>query len=181
MAALNRCCSFNCRGWNSGSVFLKDYLDSFDLCFVQEHWLHSDHLNQINSINSDFLSVSVSGMDSGSLVLLFLRNTDTIEDVLSSLGTQPSRDNTTICHDEVEGVTDFAWLLLPVYYLPLVALCTVGGVWIVHKGRQVSIIISCYDSVQVIICTHVYIAIMQLHCSVIKHPLLTFVGITILL
>ena len=67
MAAL-RCCSFNCRGWNSGSVFLKDYLDSFDLCFVQEHWLHSDNLNQINSINSDFLSVSVSGMDSGSLL-----------------------------------------------------------------------------------------------------------------
>ena len=53
MVAL-RCCSFNCRGWNSGSVFLKDYLDSFDLCFVQEHWLHSDHLNQINSINLIF-------------------------------------------------------------------------------------------------------------------------------
>ena len=64
MAAL-RCCSFNCRGWNSGSVFLKEYLDSFDLCFVQEHWLHSDHLDKINS---NFLSVSVSGMDSGSLL-----------------------------------------------------------------------------------------------------------------
>ena len=64
MVAL-RCCSFNCRGWNSGSVFLKQYLDSFDLCFVQEHWLHSDHLK---SVNSDFLSVSVSGMDNGSLL-----------------------------------------------------------------------------------------------------------------
>ena len=63
----------------------------------------------------------------------------------------------------------------------LVTLCTVGGVWIVHKGRQVSTIICCYDSVQVILCTHVYIAIMQLHCNVIKPPLLTFVGITILL
>ena len=29
---------------------------------------YSDHLNQINSINSHFLSVSVSGMDSGSLL-----------------------------------------------------------------------------------------------------------------
>ena len=35
-----------CHGLQS----VKDYLDSFDLCFVQEHWLHSDHLNQINSV-----------------------------------------------------------------------------------------------------------------------------------
>ena len=67
MAAL-RCCSFNCRGWNSGSVFLHDFLDSFDLCFVQEHWLHSGHLSRINEISHDFMSVSVSGMDSGSLL-----------------------------------------------------------------------------------------------------------------
>ena len=26
-----RCCSFNCRGWNSGSLFLRDVIDSFDL------------------------------------------------------------------------------------------------------------------------------------------------------
>ena len=39
--------------------------DSFDLCFIQEHWLHSAHLSRISH---DFLSVSVNGMDSGSLL-----------------------------------------------------------------------------------------------------------------
>ena len=38
-------------------VFLKNILDSIDLCFLQEHWLITD----------DFLAVSVSGMDSFSL------------------------------------------------------------------------------------------------------------------
>ena len=31
-----RCCSFNCRGWNSGSLFLRDVIDSFDLLLIQE-------------------------------------------------------------------------------------------------------------------------------------------------
>ena len=43
-------------------------LDSFDLCFLQEHWLHSYHLSRINEISDDFMSVNVSGMDSGSLL-----------------------------------------------------------------------------------------------------------------
>ena len=63
--AVIRCCSFNCRGWNSGFLSLKDLVDSLDLIFVQEHWLHSDHLNELSP---DFLSVGVSGMDSGSLL-----------------------------------------------------------------------------------------------------------------
>ena len=63
-----RCCSFNCRGWRSDISTLKDHIDSLDLCFVQEHWLHNDHLNKINDISSDFLSVSISGMNSGSLL-----------------------------------------------------------------------------------------------------------------
>ena len=33
-------------------------------CFLQEHWLIPDQLHKFNSLNSDFLSVSVSGMDS---------------------------------------------------------------------------------------------------------------------
>ena len=39
-----------------------------DLCFIQEHWLHHDHLYQINNVSSDFLSVSISGMDCGVLL-----------------------------------------------------------------------------------------------------------------
>ena len=65
-----RCCSFNCRGWRSGISTLRDHIDSHNLCFVQEHWLHNDHLNKINDISSDldFLSVSISGMNSGFLL-----------------------------------------------------------------------------------------------------------------
>ena len=63
-----RCCTFNCRGWNNGLLSLQGLIDSFDLCFIQEHWLHRDHLHKINNVGSEFLSVSVSGMDSGVLL-----------------------------------------------------------------------------------------------------------------
>ena len=66
MMASLRCCSFNCRGWNSG---VKNYIDSLDLCFIQEHWLHSDHINQVRDISPDFLSVGVSGMNNSDLLL----------------------------------------------------------------------------------------------------------------
>ena len=64
-----RCCSFNCRGWNSGSLFLRDVIDSFDLLLIQEHWLHQNHLSIINEISSNFCSTSVSGMDPCSLLV----------------------------------------------------------------------------------------------------------------
>ena len=62
MASL-RCCTFNCRRWNTGYLTLKKLIDSLDLCFVQEHWLLNDHLYKIGEISSDFLSVSISGVD----------------------------------------------------------------------------------------------------------------------
>ena len=65
------------------------------------------------------------------ITLLLLRNTETIKDNLGSL----ESFNTTVCEDNVKGVTDFSWLLLPVYYLPLVITCSVGGVWAVLRGR----------------------------------------------
>ena len=68
MATL-RCCSFNCRGWNSGSLFLSNVVDSFDLLLIQEHWLQHSHLYKINDISSDFCSTSVSGMDPYSLLI----------------------------------------------------------------------------------------------------------------
>ena len=61
------------------------------------------------------------------LILLLLRNTENIEDSLGTLGQQPLHSGG--CQDEVEGVTDFVWLLLPVYYLPLLMFCTVGLGW----------------------------------------------------
>ena len=59
-----RCCTFNCRGWNSWLLTLSNFIDSLYICFIQEHWLIRDHLYKINDISSDFVSVSVSGVDS---------------------------------------------------------------------------------------------------------------------
>ncbi len=58
-----RCVSYNCRGWNTGSLAVRDFIDSYDLCFIQEHWLLHEHLSQLN-IDSNFLYSGVSGMDS---------------------------------------------------------------------------------------------------------------------
>ena len=63
-----RSCSLICRGSNNGILPLKNFIDSLDLCFIQEHWLLNDHLRRINALSSNFLSVSVSGMDSSLLV-----------------------------------------------------------------------------------------------------------------
>ena len=63
-----RCCSFNCRRWNSGLVALKSFINSLDICFIQEHWLLNDHLHRIHEISPDFLSVSVSGINASNLL-----------------------------------------------------------------------------------------------------------------
>ena len=59
---------FNCRGWNSGLCVLPDLLDTCDICFIQEHWLFTEHLSDLNSVNNEFTSFGVSGMDSGILL-----------------------------------------------------------------------------------------------------------------
>ena len=63
-----RCISYNCRGWNSGLITLRSLVDSFDVCFLQEHWLISNHLHRVNEFSSDFLSVGISGMDDSVLL-----------------------------------------------------------------------------------------------------------------
>ena len=63
-----RLMSYNCRGWNSGVITLNSLIDSYDVCFVQEHWLISNRLHKIHEISSDFLSVGVSGMDDSVLL-----------------------------------------------------------------------------------------------------------------
>ena len=62
-----RLVSYNCRGWRSGSDYVK-LLQSCDLCFIQEHWLFREHLGSLN-ISNDFLSVGVSGMDSSEILV----------------------------------------------------------------------------------------------------------------
>ena len=55
--------SYNCRGWKSGS----NYVQSCDICLIQEHWLLCENLDSL-IISDDFLSVGVSGMDSSILL-----------------------------------------------------------------------------------------------------------------
>ena len=58
-----RFCSYNCRGWRSGSDFVHSILPRCDFCLIQEHWLLSEHLGSLN-ISDDFLSWGITGMDS---------------------------------------------------------------------------------------------------------------------
>ena len=52
----------------SGSRYVSSLLESCDLCFIQEHWLLHEHLSHVSALESQFLSVSVSGMDSSVLL-----------------------------------------------------------------------------------------------------------------
>ena len=56
-----RVCSYNCRGWNSSSVYVSQLLNYYDLCLIQEHWLLPSHINKLN-LSNDFLSAGISGM-----------------------------------------------------------------------------------------------------------------------
>ena len=67
-----RLVSFNCRDWYNARSTVADLPVSYDICLIQEHWLFSDHLYQLN-FNPDFLSVGVSGMES-SILLWWVRN-----------------------------------------------------------------------------------------------------------
>lgn len=82
--------------------------------------LHVNILETVLSINT--------------LILLLLRNTQDISDNLDTLKKQ-SPQNGTVCQDDVRDVTAFSWLLLPVYYLPLIICCIAGGVWAYIKIR----------------------------------------------
>ena len=62
-----RLVSYNCRGWNSGVTFLRDYSTVFDLCFLQEHWLFQSQLALLDFSN-DFSSHGISGMDDSVLL-----------------------------------------------------------------------------------------------------------------
>ena len=64
MASL-RCCSYN---WINGLISLNSHVDSFDIIFIQEHWLIDDQLHKIGDLLIDFSFVGVSGMDDSSLL-----------------------------------------------------------------------------------------------------------------
>ena len=51
----------------SGQHAVCDLLQSCDVCLIQEHWLLHEQLSLL-SVNNDFLSSGVSGMDSSDLL-----------------------------------------------------------------------------------------------------------------
>ena len=61
-------CTYNCRGWRSGSEYVSALLNSLDLCLIQEHWLLSEHLGTLD-ISDEFISIGVSSMDSSDLLV----------------------------------------------------------------------------------------------------------------
>ena len=62
------CVTYNCRGWNSGSVTISDFIGLFDICFIQEHWLLTDQLHILSSYHPEFAAVSVSGINDDELL-----------------------------------------------------------------------------------------------------------------
>ena len=81
------------------------------------------------------VNIIETGLSINTLILLLLRNTDKVEESLGTLEEQSDFDENSSCQDSVDGVTDFVWLLLPLYYLPLVAFGTVGVIWISLRVR----------------------------------------------
>jgi len=54
--------SYNLHGFNQGKVMLPKLCELSDVVLVQEHWLHDDELDIMNSISSNFVSVCSSAM-----------------------------------------------------------------------------------------------------------------------
>lgn len=75
------------------------------------------------------------------IILLLLRRTETIEDALgmsSVVQIQSRNESDTDCVGEVKGITDFTWLLFPLYYLPLLISCAAAVVWIALELKSVT-------------------------------------------
>ena len=58
-----RVISFNMHGFKSGWSYLQSLLNTNDVVFVQELWLHSWELDLLNNLHSDFVVYAKSGMD----------------------------------------------------------------------------------------------------------------------
>ena len=55
-------CSFNLHGLNQGKTYLEELCKTFDIVFVQEHWLAPFNLTDLNSISSSLTCYAVSAM-----------------------------------------------------------------------------------------------------------------------
>jgi exonuclease III len=64
-----RAMSCNCRGFNAmKSTYFKTLLQSFDVLFLQEHWLSTDQLALLGDIDANFAYTGVSGFDNSDIL-----------------------------------------------------------------------------------------------------------------
>ena len=112
-----KCFTYNCRGWNNGCVTISDFIDCFDLCFIQEHWLLTDQLPILSSFHADFSAVSVSGVNSdefvcgrpyGGCAILYRSS-------LSSCITPISTSSNRFCSLRIQDNSGISILLVNVY------------------------------------------------------------------
>src|ERR1700743_1948336 len=56
-------CSYNMHGFNNGRPLLESLCDTHDIILLQEHWLSSNDLYKLDSVNDKFNCHGVSAMD----------------------------------------------------------------------------------------------------------------------
>jgi len=54
--------SYNLHGFKQGSPLLSYLCESFDVILLQEHWLYPNELSELDDVNKDFMSISMSSM-----------------------------------------------------------------------------------------------------------------------
>lgn len=62
--------SFNCRGYNdSKRNYIRSWLSTVPVLFLQETWLSDSQLSQLGSIDNDFLFAGCSGFDNSDILV----------------------------------------------------------------------------------------------------------------
>jgi len=65
-------CSYNMHGFNNGISCLKELCENNNTIFIQEHWVHPQHLVRFDNINEDFSFHGLFAMDTVCFVLIQL-------------------------------------------------------------------------------------------------------------
>ena len=62
-----RICTYNCEGIKNSEKYISTLKD-YDIICVQETWVQEHEVNQLSSINSGYMAVSVSGIDNTNIL-----------------------------------------------------------------------------------------------------------------
>ena len=56
--------TYNCHGFNQGSIYLRELLMHNDIICIQEHWLNSNECDKLSDLNNDFSVIASYPVDS---------------------------------------------------------------------------------------------------------------------